>query len=56
MKQWRQSRETQGFDGRDGQGAPLTPLQIKTAMKIHRQAAEVQEDYDMLAEELDLDI
>ena len=26
VKQWRQSRETQGLDGRDGLGTPLTPL------------------------------
>ena len=35
VKAWRQSRETQGLDGKDGFGNPLTPLQIKTAIKIH---------------------
>ena len=56
VKAWRQSRETQGLDGKDGFGNPLTPLQIKTAIKIHQMAADKKEDYDMLADELDLDI
>ena len=34
----------------------MTPLQIKTAMKIHHQAVEKPEDYDILAQELDLNI
>ena len=46
----------QGLEGRDGLGTPLTPLQIKTAMKIHQLASERTEDYDMLAEELNLNI
>ena len=56
VKQWRQYRECQGYEGKDGTGAPLTPIQIKTAIKIHQFAAEKVEDYDQLAEELELDI
>jgi len=40
----------------DGNGTPLTPIQIKTAIKIHQLAAEKEEDYDLLAKELELDI
>lgn len=56
MKQWRKYRECQGLEGKDGLGTPLTPIQIKTAMKIHQLAAEKTEDYDLLAIELNLNI
>lgn len=56
VKQWRRYRECQGLEGKDGLGAPMTPLQIKTAIKIHQQSADKVEDYDLLAMELELDI
>ena len=34
----------------------MTPMQIKTAMKVHQLASEKEEDYDLLAKELNLDI
>lgn len=56
VKAWRTSRETQGLDGRTGKGTALTPIQIKTAIKVHQLASEKTEDYDVLASELELDI
>lgn len=56
VKAWRTSRETQGLDGRTGRGATMTPIQIKTAIKVHQMAGEKTEDYDILASEMDLDI
>ena len=38
VKQWRKYRECQGLEGKDGQGKPMTPVQIKTALKIHQLA------------------
>lgn len=56
VKQWRRYRECQGLEGKDGLGVLMTPTQIKTAIKIHQQAADKVEDYDLLALELELDI
>ena len=56
MKQWRAAEECQGLDGFSGNGTKMNALSIKQAIKIHHQAVEKPEDYDLLADELNLDI
>lgn len=56
VKHWRQSRECAGYEGHNGLGDPLTPLQIKTAIKIHDLAKDKEEDYERLAKDLNLEI
>ena len=48
--------ECQGLEGWDALGAKLTPLQIKNGFRLHKIAEEKPEDYDLLAQELNLNI
>ena len=56
VKKWRQMMECQGMEGWDALGAKLTPLQIKNGFRLHKIAEEKPEDYDLLAQELNLNI
>lgn len=56
VKKWRQMMECQGLEGWDALGTKLTPLQIKNGFRLHKIAEEKPEDYDLLAQELNLNI
>lgn len=56
VKEWRYFKETQGLEGKTGQGSPIPPIQIKKALQIFQLAGESTEDYEELATELRLDI
>ena len=44
------------MEGWDALGTKLTPLQIKNGFRLHKIAEEKPEDYDLLAQELNLNI
>ena len=49
VKQWKHSKECQGYDGRHGCGTKLSPLDIKAAIKTYKAGYEKMQDYDELA-------
>ena len=58
VKLWQSSKECkdQGYDGHYGHGAKLLPLDIKTAIKNYKADREKMQDYDELANLLNLAI
>ena len=56
VKIWRAQQDCQGLEGLEGNGAVMSAIMIKDALKIHYKAVKCPEDYDMLASELMLDI
>ena len=56
-KSWVKERDQCiGVDGKDGRGERLTPQQIKTALKINKDAAEKDADFESIANQLNLQI